>query len=449
MKPLHDFFDLAGNRTSVRTEVTAGLTTFVTMAYIILVNPAVLSTDFAGNPTGLDPQAVMLATCVAAAVATAIMGLLARYPIAQAPGMGNNHFFVSVVMALGAMGVANAWQVALGLVFFSGVGFFILSLLNVREALINALSPSMRAGIAVGIGLFITFIGLRNGQIIVQSPGTLVSLNPHLFTAGPAVFALGLLVMAALHVRGVRGSLLIGVGAATALAIALGMVGFPDQLVGLPHITEPAFLKLDLIAALTVAGLPFLLMFLFMDMFDTMGTLVGVAERGGFMVDGKLPRAKKALMSDAIGTMVGALCGTSTVTSYIESASGVEEGGRTGLVNLVVAGMFLLALLFAPLVTLISSFPPITAPALVVVGVFMAGAIRNVAWDDLSEALPAFLIMLGIPLAYSIADGLAMGFISYPVVKFLSGRGREVHPVMFLLAALMVAYFVFVRMGIG
>ena len=445
MNRISRYFRLEENGSNVRTEITAGLTTFVTMAYIVFVNPAVLATDFAGNPTGMDIQAIMLATCISAAVATLIMGLLANYPIAQAPGMGNNYFFVSVVMGLTAMGVTNAWQVALGLVFLSGLGFLILSLLRVREAIINGLSPSMRAGVAVGIGLFITFIGLRNGGVIVGKPGTLVGLNPDLFSAGPAIFGVGLLVITVLHIRKIPGSILIGVLAATGLALAFGLASSPDRLVGLPQMAESGFMKMDVAAALSMAYIPFLLMFLFTDIFDTVGTLVGVSERGGFMVDGKLPRAKRAMVSDAVGTMVGATLGTSTVTSYIESASGVEQGGRTGLVNLVVAGMFLLALLFAPLIAVVASFPPITASAWVVVGVFMAGAIRQVVWDDFSESLPAFLIMLGIPLTYSIADGLALGLISYPIIKFASGRGREVHGLMYLLAALMIAYFVFVR----
>jgi len=449
MNVLDRYFKLAENGTSIRTEIVAGLTTFVTMAYIVFVNPAVLSTDFAGNPTGMDPQAVMLATCVAAAVATVIMGLLARYPIAQAPGMGNNHFFVSVVMGLTALGITNAWQVALGIVFLSGVFFLILSLFSVRETIMSALSPSMRSGIAVGIGLFITFIGLRNGGLIVSRPGTLVGLNTELLSAGPAIFTFGLLVIAVLHVRKIPGSILIGVLAAALLAFVLGKVTLPAALTGLPHIQESAIMKLDIAGALTITCVPFVIMMLFTDIFDTVGTLVGVSERGGFMKDGKLPRVKRALVSDAIGTMVGATLGTSTVTSYIESASGVEQGGRTGLVNMVVAAMFLLALLFAPLIAVVASFPPITASALVVVGVFMTGAIRQVDWDDFSEALPAFLIMLGIPLTYSITDGLALGLVSYPVIKFLSGRGRDVHILMYVLCAVMIAYFVFVRMKIG
>lgn len=449
MNAIIQFFKLPENNTTIRTEIMAGLTTFVTMAYIVFVNPAVLSKDFAGAPTGMDPQAIMFATCVAAAIASAIMGLLAGYPIAQAPGMGNNHFFISVVMGLTALGITDAWQTALGIVFLSGVFFLLLSLFSIREAIMTALSPSMRSGMAVGIGLFITFIGLRNGGVIVGKPGTLVGLNPALLNSGMAVFTLGLITIAVLHARRVPGSILVGVIAGATCALATGNVSLPQAFIGIPHIESTAVMKMDVASAFTAACAPFVIMFLFTDVFDTVGTLVGVSERGGFIKDGKLPRVKRAMMSDAIGTIVGAMLGTSTVTSYIESASGVEQGGRTGLVSVVVAIMFLLALLFAPLIAVVASYPPITAPALVVVGVFMAGAIRNVEWDDITEALPAFLVMLGIPLTYSIADGLAMGLISYPVVKLLSGRARDVRLLMYVLAAVMIAYFVFVRMKIG
>ena len=446
---LEKIFRLTQNQTTVRIELIAGMTTFLTMAYIIFVNPAVLSTDFAGDPTGLDPQAVMLATCIAAAVATAIMGLYARYPIAQAPGMGNNHFFVTVVMGLTAMGITNAWQVALGIVFISGFTFLLLSVFRVRQAVIDALSPSLRSGISVGIGLFITFIGLRNGGIVVEKPGTLVGLNTELFTPGPLVFMIGLLVITVLHARRLVGSILIGVLVATTVAWLMGQVETPRALMGLPHIESSAIMKMDLRTALSLACVPFIIMFVFTDMFDTVGTLVGVSERAGFMKDGQLPRANRALISDAVGTMVGAALGTSTVTSYIESAAGVEQGGRTGLTGLVVALLFLMALFFSPLIALVASFPPITAPALVVVGVFMAENVKKVEWADITESLPAFLVMLGIPLTYSIADGLAIGFVAYPVIKLLSGRGREVKPLMYALAAIMVAYFVFIRSAIG
>jgi adenine/guanine/hypoxanthine permease len=444
---VENFFQLKAHGTTVRTEIVAGLTTFFTMAYIIFVNPAVLATDFAGQPTGMDPQAVMLATCVAAAIATAIMGLYAGYPIAQAPGMGNNHLFVSIVMSLTAAGVAHAWQTALGMVFISGVTFLLLSLLGVREAIIRALSPSMRAGISVGIGLFITFIGLRNGGWIVANPGTLVSLNHHVLEAGPMLFVFGFLVMTALHARRVTGSILIGILLSSLIALAFGLVETPRAIIGLPTIENPAVFQLDVRSALSLTFLPFIVMLVFTDLFDTIGTLVGVTERAGLIQNNTLPRAKRALMSDAIATILGSLLGTSTVTSYIESASGVEQGGRTGLVGVVVALCFLIALCFSPLIAVVASYPPITAPALVLVGLFMASNIQNVAWDDVTEALPAFLIVLGIPLTYSIADGLALGFLSYPLIKLLAGRVRDMHPLMWGMALVMGAYMVFRHFG--
>lgn len=446
---LNRMFRLTENGTDIRTEAMAGGTTFLTMAYIILVNPTILATDFAGNPTGMDPQAVMLATCVAAAVATLIMGLYANYPIAQAPGMGNNHLFISVVMGLSAIGVTNVWQTALGIVFLSGVFFLLLSLFRVREAVINALSPSMRGAVSVGIGFFIAFIGLRNGGIIVTSPATGVALSKELFSAGPLIFMIGLLIIAVLHAWKIKGAILIGIAVATMLALLAGQVAWPSTWLGLPEIESAAAFQLDIRAALTLVALPFVIMMLFTDMFDTVGTLVGVSERAGFMRDGKLPRANRALISDAVGTMTGAMLGTSTVTSYIESAAGVEQGGRTGLTAVFVAGLFLLALLFAPLVSIVAAFPPITAPALVIVGVFMAQGVEKIEWQDATEALPAFLVMLGIPLTYSIADGLALGLISYPVVKLLAGRAREVSWLMYVLALAMALYFVFVRGSLG
>ena len=446
---LERWFRLAEHGTTVRTECLAGLTTFLTMAYIIFVNPAVLATDFAGNPTGLDPDAAMLATCLSAALASAIMGLFAGYPIAQAPGMGNNYLYVSIVMGLAATGVADAWRVSLGVVFLSGVAFLALSLLKVRHAVIDALSPSMRSGISVGIGLFIAFIGLRNGQILVANPGTWVALNIDLLSPGPLVFFLGLLAIGVLHARRVPGSILIGIAVCAGAAWGLGQVELPEKWMGLPRMEAHAILKMDVIGALAPACLPFILLCTFTDLFDTIGTLVGVSERAGFMRDGSLPRASRALVSDAVGTMVGAALGTSTVTSYIESAAGVEQGGRTGLTAVVVAGLFLIALLASPVIGVAASFAPITAPALVVVGVFMTQNVARVEWGDITESLPAFLIMLGIPLTYSIADGLALGFVSYPALKWACGRGREVRWPMVVLAVVMVLYFALVRSRMG
>lgn len=466
---LERVFRLAENQTSARTEVLAGLTTFLTMSYIIVVQPAVLSGAMFGRPTGMDFGAVTTATCLSAALATAIMALYARYPIAQAPGMGENFFFVfSAIPAAAAAGFTNSWEVALGVVFISGVLFLILSLAGLRELILNSISPSLKSGIAAGIGLFIAFIGLQNAGLILKDPGTAVKLNAHFASPDLLVFFGGLLVTAVLHARKVRGSILWGMVAATALSVGLKLAlphlpsafaqspAVKDSLlltqfhlakgiVAAPPSLAPTFLQIDLAHALSLKMLPFVFVFLFMLVFDAIGTLVGVCEQAGFMRDNKLPRAKQAMLSDAVGTVAGAAMGTSTVTSFIESAAGVEQGGRTGLTGLVVSALFLLALFFGPLIAMVGSYPPITAPALVIVGAMMIQNVTNVDWKDYSESIPAFLTLIGIPLSYSIADGLALGSISYPVIKFFSGRGKEVGWLTYVLAAILVAYFIFVR----
>jgi len=478
-------FRLSENGTTARTELLAGLTTFLTMAYIIVVQPAVLSGRASGIETGMDFNSVMTATCLAAALATIIMGLYARYPIAQAPGMGENFFFVVTLLPAAAAVIAagvrsgtidpattSPWQIGLGVIFYSGVLFLALSLLGVREALLDAVSPSMRDGIAAGIGLFIAFIGLANAGLVVAAPGTLVTMSRQFASPDLIVFFFGLFVTAALYALRVRGAIVWGMLAATALALAMHhtLQAVPaaahsplvagskletqfapaeaalwrEGLVAMPSL-RPTFLKLDLVHSLAAPMIPFILIFLFMVLFDTLGTLIGVTQQAGLIRNNKLPRAKQALVSDAIGTVAGAALGTSTVTSFIESAAGVQQGGRTGLTAVVVAGLFLVALVFSPLAALVGSYPPITAPALVVVGSLMMRNIAKIDWDNYAEALPSFLILVGIPLTFSIADGLALGFIAYPIVKLLAGQGRDVKWLMILMAAVLVAYFVFVR----
>jgi len=461
-------FRLFENQTSVRTEVLAGVTTFLTMAYIIVVQPAVLSGAMFGMETGMDFGAVTTATCLAAALATVLMALLARYPIAQSPGMGENFFFVfSAIPAATAAGFTNSWQVALGCVFVSGVVFLILSLVGLREMIFNAVSPSMKNGIAAGIGLFIAFIGLQNAGVIIKDPGTAVKLNTHFTSPDLMVFFVGLFTTAVLHARKVRGSILWGIGTATALAIVLKLTlssgaspavadsklvkqfAIATRIVAAPPSLAPTFFQMDVVHALSPKMLPFVFVFLFMLTFDAIGTLIGVCEQAGFMRDNRLPRAKQAMLSDAVGTVAGATLGTSTVTSFIESAAGVEQGGRTGLTGLVVAALFLLALFFSPLVAMVGSYPPITAPALVIVGAMMAQNVGKIDWKDYTESVPVFLTLLGIPLTYSIADGLALGFISYPLIKLLSGRRREAGWLSYLLAIVLAFYFVFVRGQLG
>jgi AGZA family xanthine/uracil permease-like MFS transporter len=466
---LERLFRLSENQTTAGTELLAGVTTFLTMAYILFVQPAVLSGAMVGKPTGMDFGAVTTATCLSAALATAIMALYASYPIAQAPGMGENFFFVfSAIPAATAAGFANGWQVALGTVFVSGVLFLVLSLVGLREMIFNAVSPSLKNGIAAGIGLFIAFIGLQNAGLIIKDPGTAVKLNAHFASPDLIVFFVGLLTTAVLHTRHVRGSILWGIVAATALSGALKLVlthlsqtisaapvetgsrlltqfQFAKGVVASPPSLAPTFLQMDVVHALSAKMLPFVFVFLFMLIFDAIGTLIGVCEQAGFMRDNQLPRAKQAMVSDAVGTVAGAALGTSTVTSFIESAAGVEQGGRTGLTGLVVAALFLLALFFSPIIAMVGSYPPITAPALVMVGAMMIRNAAKIDWQDYSESVPAFLTMIGIPLSFSIADGLALGFINYPIIKFFAGKGREVSRLTYALALILVLYFIFVR----
>jgi AGZA family xanthine/uracil permease-like MFS transporter len=469
---LDRIFRLHENGTTVRTELAAGLTTFLTMSYIIVVQPAVLSGTMFGEPTGMDFGAVMTATCIAAALASAIMGLYARYPVAQAPGMGENFFFVfSAMPAAAAAGSALPWATALGAVFVSGVLFLVLTLAGAREAVMNGLSQSMRHSIAAGIGLFIAFIGLQNAQVVVVDPGTAVALNPDFGSPDILVFFVGLLTGAGLHARRVRGSILWGILAAGAVAVAfklaLPLLGeaasvpliaksdlalrfeIADHVLSAPPSLEPTLFKMDVRGALTIAMAPFVAIFLFMVFFDTVGTLVGVAQQAGLMRDGRLPRARQAFLSDATATVAGACLGTSTVTSYIESATGVEQGGRTGLTALTVAALFLVAPFFSPVIVMLGGYPPIASPALVLVGAMMLGNVRHVDWSDYTEVVPSFLVLVGIPFTYSIADGLALGLVAYPIVKVLGGRAREARPASWVIAGLLMLYFLVVRPAAG
>jgi AGZA family xanthine/uracil permease-like MFS transporter len=415
-----------------------------------------------GTPTGMDFGAVLAATCLSAALATAVMGLLARYPIAQAPGMGENFFFaLTLIPAARAAGFADtqAWQVGLGVVFLSGVAFLAITLTGLRRQIMEALPPSLRAAIAAGIGLFIALIGVRNATLVrIDAAG--LSLNPDFTSPDLVVFFAGLLATAALHVRGARGAILWGILLATGLASALRLAlpaaalegsllqarfALAERIASAPPSLAPTFLQMDPVGALSPAMLPFVAVFLVMVMLDAIGTIVAVTERAGLARGGELPRAGRALVSDALGTTAGACLGTSTVTSFIESAAGVEAGARTGLAALVVAALFLAALFFGPIVAMVGSYPPLTAPALVLVGALMLRSAREIDWSEPSESLPAFLILLGIPATYSIADGLALGLIAYPLLKLAGGRPRAAHPVLWGLALLLVLYYALVR----
>ena len=426
---LESIFHLEENKTTVRRELLAGLTTFMTMAYGVVVNPRILS------EAGMPVDGVLFATCMSAAVATLIMGLWANYPIALAPGMSLNAYFTySIVLGRGV-----PWQTALGVVFLSGILFLLLTLTKVREQIVNGIPDCLKYGTAGGIGLFIAFIGMRNAKLIVANPATFVSFG-HISDREVLLAAIGLIFIAVMMARKVSSAILIGILAITVAGIPLGLAHWPEHLFSLPH-PSGTFLKLDLRAATKIGLGELIFVFFFVDLFDNVGTLVGVCEEGGFLVDGKLPRASRALLADAFGTIFGALTGTSTVTSYIESAAGVAAGARTGLGNLVIAGLFLLAMFCAPLIAAIPVYA--TAPALILVGALMCGAVARVHWSDFSEAFPAFLTLVATPLTFSIATGLSLGLLSFTFIKLGTGKRKEISPLIWVLSVLFLLRYAF------
>jgi adenine/guanine/hypoxanthine permease len=423
------FFRLKENQTTVRAEFLGGLTTFITMAYIVVVNPQILS------KAGMPVEGVVFATCIAAATATLVMGLYANYPIALAPGMSLNAYFTYSVV----LGMHVPWQTALGVVFISGVVFLILTVSRTREQIVNGIPDCLKHSTAGGIGMFIAFVGLRNANLVVANPATFVSLGS--FSNKEAQLAcLGLAIILILMTRKITGAILIGVIATTLIGILRGMAAWPAQILSWPH-PSSTWLKLDLRAALHLGLFEIMFVFLFVDLFDNVGTLLGVCEQGGFVKDGKIPRVGRALISDAVGTVFGALTGTSTVTSYIESAAGVAAGARTGLSNIFVAALFLAATFFAPLAAAIPGYA--TAPALIIVGALMTESIGRVNWQDFTDAIPAFVTLLATPLTFSIATGLSLGLISYTLVKVAAGRFREVSPVIWILTVLFIFRYVY------
>ena len=429
-------FDLKGHGTTLRTELFAGLTTFLTMAYIVVVNPLIL------GDAGMPVAGVAAATCLAAGFGSILMGLLSNYPLALAPGMGLNAYFTYTVVK--TMGLP--WQTALGCVFISGVAFFLLTLAGVRQLIMSAVPRSLFAAVSGGIGLFIAFIGLKDAGVIVANAGTTVGLGK-LTASTPALAMLGLLVIAALQARAVKGAMLIGILSVAILAWALGYSSFTPSSYHLADLSATAF-RLDVPAALNLKGglglslIEIVFVFLFVDMFDNVGTLVAVTKRAGLVAaDGTVPRMNRILLADSIAVLVGALAGTSPVTSYIESASGVAVGGRTGLTSVVVGLLFLGTLFFAPLVQAIPAAA--TAPALILVGALMMGALAEVKWQEPDEAIPAFLTAIMIPLSYSIANGLAFGIVSHAVLKLVRGQARARDWLVYVLAALCVGRFIY------
>ena len=430
---LENLFKLEENNTDVKTEVIAGITTFMTMAYIIFVNPNILS------EAGMPFNGVFIATILGAMVGTLAMAALTNYPFVLASGMGLNAFFTYSVV----IGMEVSWQAALGIIFLEGIIFIILSVTPVREMIVNSIPMALKTGISTGIGLFIAFIGLQNAKIVVSDQATLVSMGNVL--TGPGLVALfGLLVMGVLHAKEVKGSLLWGILAATAFGWINGVTPAMNGIVAMPQMSDwsQVLFKLDIGSALSFSMMGVLLSFLFVDMFDTAGTLVGVSQQAGYLDEnGDLPKASKALLADAVGTTAGALFGTTTVTTYVESASGVAEGGRTGLTGVVASILFFLALFFKPLISIVPGAA--TAPALIVVGTMMMTNITKLDWDDFTEILPAFVAMIAMPLTYSISNGIAFGFIVYPIVKLFTGRGKEVHWLVYVLSVVFVFYFIF------
>lgn len=455
---LEKFFKLKENNTDVKTEVLAGITTFMTMAYILAVNPSILSA------TGMDAQAILIATALASFVGTALMALLANYPFALAPGMGLNAYFAYTVV----LGMGYSWQVALLAVFVEGLVFIVLSLTNVREAIFNSIPMTLKAAVSVGIGLFIAFIGLQDAKLIVNSDATLITYQTfkgELFNSvgiGAILALVGVLITAVFLAKKVKGGILLGIVCTWVLGIICELVGIyvPNPDAGMYSVVPTAFVSFDLSPLGLTFGQVFnteawgsfdivnfivvMFAFLFVDMFDTLGTLIGVATKADMLdEEGKLPRIKGALLSDAIATSLGALFGTSTTTTYVESASGAAEGGRTGLTAIVTGLLFLLAIIFSPLFLTIPSFA--IAPALIIVGFFMIASVVKIDFEDPSEGVPAFLCIIAMPLAYSISEGIAIGVISWTIINLITGKAKDkkISVLMYILTVLFICKYIF------
>ncbi len=433
---LEKLFRLSERNTSVRTEVIAGFTTFMTMAYILAVNPDILSA------AGMDASSVFAATALSAAIGTLVMGICANLPVALAPGMGLNAFFAFVVV----LKMGHTWQFALTAVFLEGLIFILLTMTNLREAILNCIPNSLKKAISAGIGLFIAFIGLQSAKIIVNNDATLVSIAENLTAPGPALTIIGILIIGVLLAYKVKGALLIGIVLTTLIGIPLGVTNIASfdasKLFTIPSVA-PTFMQFEWDFIFTADMLLVLSTFLFVDLFDTVGALIGVATKGKLLdSNGKLPNAKSAFMADAIGTSVGAALGTSTVTSFVESAAGVAEGGRTGLTAVTVAVLFLLALLISPLFLVIPT--EATAPALILVGLFMLSPILEVDFNDYTQAIPAFLTLIIMPFAYSISEGIIFGLVSFVVIAFVTKKTKELTPLAILLTIVFVAKYLFI-----
>lgn len=425
---INSWFKLKEHGTNVTTEIIAGITTFLTMVYIVVVNPAILSA------AGMDFNGVFMATAITSMIATLIMGIFANYPIAIAPGMGMNAFFAYSVV----IGSHISWQIALGTVFIAGLLFIVLSLTKFRYILIDAIPVSLKHAITAGIGLFITFIGLQNGKIIVASPATLVTMG-NLRDPMTLMTVIGVIVTLMLLVYRVKGAIFVGMLVTAIIASTQGMMSLPPQLFVVPTGLENTALQLDISGVFSHGLYAVVFTFLLITLFDTTGTMLGVAEQAGLLKDGKFPRARGALLADAIGTTAGALFGTSPTSAYVESGAGVAVGGRTGLTVVVTAGLLGLTLFALPLAKMLAAIPAVTAPALIIVGFFMMNGLREINWKDTEEAFPAFLVVVTMPLTYSIATGIGTGFIVYPLLKIIRGKASQIHPIMYIF---MVIFFI-------
>lgn len=441
LKVIKKYFQFDELGTNYKREIIAGLTTFLSMAYILFVNPAVLSLSAVPdlpNEMRMDQGAVFTATAIAAAVGSLLMGLIARYPIALAPGMGLNAFFAFTVVL--TMGIP--WQTALSGVLMSGMIFILLTLSGIREKIINSIPEDLKYAVGAGIGLFITFIGFQNAGIIVNNDAVLVGLGD--LTDGNTLLAIfGVIITVILMVRGINGGIFIGMVITAVIGMFSGLIDVPTKIIGSVPSLAPTFgVALEHLGEIfNIKMLAVVLTFLFVDFFDTAGTLVAVANQAGLLKDNKLPRAGKALFADSCATVVGAILGTSTTTSYIESSAGVAAGGRTGFTSVVTAILFLLALFFSPLLSVVTA--PVTAPALIIVGVLMVSSLGKIEWTRFEVAVPSFLTLIAMPLTYSIATGIAIGFIFYPITMIAKGRAKEIHPIMYGLFVVFVLYFAF------
>lgn len=424
---LEKLFKLKENNTNIKTEIIAGITTFMTMSYILAVNPAILS------EAGMDKGGVFTATILASVIATVMMGIYANHPFALSAGMGLNAYFAyTVVLQKG-----NSWQFALTAVFIEGIIFLIMSLFKMREKIFNSIPMTLKKAVSVGIGLFIAFIGLSGSQIVVQGKGVPLTLG-NLLTPGVAVTVFGLIVTGVLLHKKIKGAILYGIILSTILAIIVGIASLPEKVISIPPSVIPVAMKMEWSKVFTIDMAVTVFAFLFVDVFDTIGTLIGVSTKANMLdKDGNFPRVGKALLSDAVGTTVGAILGTSTITTYVESSAGVSEGGRTGLTAIITSALFMLSLFLAPLFTMIPA--QATAPALILVGLFMMSPIREIDFSDYTEAIPAFLTIVMMPFAYSIAQGIVFGMVSYVILKVLSGKFKDVSILMYILGILFIA----------